>query len=138
MALERDHAPRHHRVMAWRAALVLILSAMAASCSLFNRESPQQKLFDALNRGNGVEANQLWQNMSEKDRLKFSRREGITPAVPPEQVVKMITRMQPDDMQGQVTIRPPENSGTLLDLPSLAQPQPAPAPQGPEEEQSSP
>jgi hypothetical protein len=99
----------------------------------FHRETPQQKLFDALNRGNGVEANQIWFNMSEKNRLKFQRGEGITPAVPPEQVVKMLTKMQPDDMQGQITIRPPENSGTLLDLPSVAQPaEPA---QQPEEQQ---
>jgi hypothetical protein len=138
MALERDHAPRHHRVMARRAALVLILCTIAASCSLFHSETPQQKLFDALNRGNGLEANQLWQNMSEKDRLKFSRGEGITPAVPPQQVVKMITQMQPEDMQGQITIRPPENSGTLLDLPSVAQPQPAQEPQEPGQEQLSP
>ena len=103
--------------------IVLIMAAGFSSCSLFHRETPQQKLFDALNRGNAPAANQIWLNMSPEDRVKFSRGEGITPAVPPQQVVKRLSQIAPDDMQGQITITPPNPGGTLLGLPALTAPQ---------------
>ncbi len=106
-------------------AQVLLLSAALSACSLFHRPTPQQKLFDALNRGNAAEASQLWLSMSQKDRIKFNRGEGIKSAVPPEQVVKTLTQMSPDEMHGQVTIQGPSGGGSLLDLPKLAQPKSA-------------
>jgi hypothetical protein len=105
-----------------RGALVLIISAALSGCWLFHRETPQQKLFDALNRGNGPAATQIWLAMSPEDRLKFNRGEGITPAVPPQEVVKKLTQMAPDEMQGEVSIKPPNAGATLLDLPALAAP----------------
>ena len=111
--------------MVRRVALLLLLGAGVGACSWFHHPSPQQKLFDALNRGNGIEANHLWLTMSQKDRMKFTRGEGITPAVPPQQVIKTLTEMSPDDMQGQITIKPPAEGGSLLDLPKLAAPQTA-------------
>ena len=109
-------------MMATRRLPVLLFALALAACSLFHRPTPQQKLFDALNRGDGVEASRLWLAMSQKDRMKFNRGEGIKPAVPPEAVVKKLTEMSPDDMEGQITIGPPNAGGTLLDLPKLAQP----------------
>ena len=85
-----------------RGAFILIISAGISACSLFHRETPQQKLFDALNRGNGPAATQIWLTMSPEDRLRFNRGEGITPAVPPQEAVKRLTQMTPDEMQGQV------------------------------------
>jgi hypothetical protein len=111
--------------MARRVALLLLLGAGVCACSWFHHPTPQQQLLDALNRGNGIEANHLWLTMSEKDRMKFTRGEGITPAVPPQQVIKTLTEMSPDDMQGQITIKPPAEGGSLLDLPKLAAPQTA-------------
>jgi hypothetical protein len=124
--------------MAMRGSLFSILAVSISACSLFHHPTPQQKLFDALNRGNAAEASQIWLGMSQKDRMKFNRGEGITPAVPPEQVVKKLTDMSPDEMQGEVTITPPAAEGSLLDLPKLAQPQAAgpsqPTPQKSQEE----
>lgn len=110
-----------------RGAFILIISAGISACSLFHRETPQQKLFDALNRGNGPAATQIWLTMSPEDRLRFNRGEGITPAVPPQEAVKRLTQMTPDEMQGQVSIKPPNAGGTLLDLPTLAAPQSGPS-----------
>jgi hypothetical protein len=129
--------------MVRRGALVLLLAASMGACSLFHRQTPQQKMFDALNRGNAAQASHIWLSMSQKDRMKFSRGEGLTPAVPPQQVVKKLSEMSPDEMQGEITIKPPSAGGSLLDLPKLAQPQagaPAPsaAPQTPEEPEDQP
>jgi len=110
--------------------IVLIMAAGINACSLFHRETPQQKLFDALNRGNAPAASQIWLSMSPEDRVKFSRGEGITPAVPPEQTVKMLTQMAPDEAQGQITISTPGSGGSLLNLPALAAPKPGTPPAG--------
>lgn len=115
--------------------ILLILAAGIVSCSLFHRETPQQKLFDALNRGNAPEATQIWLHMSLDDRIKFSRGEGIAPAVPPQQAVKMLSQMAPDEMQGQVTITPPAPGGTLLNLRALTAPQSGTPPTGSQPDQ---
>jgi hypothetical protein len=116
--------------MVRRGALVLVLAAAMAGCSLFHHPTPQQQMFDALNRGNGAEASQLWRTMSGEDRLKFNRGEGIAPAVPPEQVVKMLSERPPDENTREITIKAPNTGATLMDLPQLVKPQ-APAPVSP-------
>jgi hypothetical protein len=110
--------------MVRRGALVLVLAAAMAACSLFHHPTPQQQMFDALNRGNAAQASQLWLSMSEKDRLKFKRGEGIAPAVPPEQVVKMLSQAPPDEDTHEITIKSPNAGATLMDLPKLANPPP--------------
>jgi hypothetical protein len=112
-------------------AIILLMTASIGSCSLFHRETPQQKLFDALNRGNAPAASQIWLSMSPEDRVKFSRGEGIAPAVPPDQTVRMLTQMAPDDMHGQISLTPPASGGTLMNLPALAVPQPESPPAQP-------
>jgi hypothetical protein len=107
-----------------RGAMLLLLVAGVGACSWFHHPTPQQQLFDALNRGNSPQATKLWLSMSEKDRMKFSRGEGLKPAVPPQAVVDKLTHMDPDDMQGEITIQPPNaTGGSLLDLPKIANPQ---------------
>jgi redox-sensitive bicupin YhaK (pirin superfamily) len=61
-----------------RVALTLILAA-ASGCSYFHKESPQQQYTEALMRGNGMQASQIWLNMSADARMKFARGEGVTP-----------------------------------------------------------
>jgi hypothetical protein len=127
--LEPAGAARHYRSMARRGALLLFLAAGISSCSLFHRPTPQQKMFDALNRGDGAQASEMWLAMSQKDRMKFNRGEGIAPTVPSqEDVMKKLSDMSPDDMEGQVTIKPPGTGASLLDLPKYAGPQGGAAP----------
>ena len=97
--------------------LVTVLACSVNGCFLFhrNKTTPQQELFEALNRG-----------------------QGITPAVPPQEAIKKLSEMEPDEMQGQITIKPPNAGGTLLDLPQLTghpagNPAPSGAPQTPGE-----
>lgn len=117
--------------MVRRGALLLLIAAAIGACSWFHHPTPQQQMLDALNHGNAAQASHIWQEMSQKDRMKFNRGQGFTPAVPPEQVVKKLTEMSPDEAQGSITIRPPNTAGgSLLDLPQLQHPQadtPAPA-----------
>jgi len=120
--------------------LVTVLACSVNGCFLFhrNKTTPQQELFEALNRGDGPRATQLWLAMSPEDRVKFNRGQGITPAVPPQEAIKKLSEMEPDEMQGQITIKPPNAGGTLLDLPQLTghpagNPAPSGAPQTPGE-----
>lgn len=113
--------------------LVAVVACSVTGCFLFHRNqtTPQQELFEALNRGEGPRATQLWLGMSQEDRVKFNRGEGITPAVPPQEAIKKLSEMEPDEMQGQITITPPKTGGTLLDLPQFTgHPAAAPAPSG--------
>lgn len=121
--------------MARRCALLLLLAAGLGACSWFHHPTPQQRMFDALNRGNAAEASHIWLSMSQKDRMKFNRGEGLKPAVPPQEVVKKLSEMSPDDMEGEITIKPPVAGASLLDLPKLAAPQPVPQPPEEPEEQ---
>jgi redox-sensitive bicupin YhaK (pirin superfamily) len=57
---------------------VLGLMAIAAS-GCWYKKSSQQQYTEALMRGNSMQASQVWLNMSQEDRMKFARGEGIKP-----------------------------------------------------------
>ena len=114
--------------MVRRGTLLLLIVSGIGACSWFHHPTPQQQMLDALNRGNAAQAGYIWQQMSQKDRMKFNRGQGLSPAVPPEQVVKTLSQMSPDDAQEPITIKPPGPGGTLLELPQLVHPQPAAPP----------
>jgi hypothetical protein len=103
-----------------RAAVFAIMLAASAGCSLFGSgETPQQKFLDALNRGNSAQASQIWLTMTPEDRNRFRRGEGLTPAMPPDQVAKVLNEQGVSGDAGSATIAP--NSGaTLLDLQKAA------------------
>jgi hypothetical protein len=112
----------------WSRVPLLIVAAALSGCFLFHRETPQQKMLDALNRGNAAQASQIWHQMSQKDRMKFNRGEGLHPAVPPQQAAKMLSEMPPGDLPSEITIKPPNQGGSLMDLPKMINAQPAAAP----------
>ena len=100
--------------------LALVLAAMVSGCSLFHHgETPQQKFLDALNRGNSPEASQIWLTMSPDDRNRWRRGEGLSPAVPPDQAMKMLNEQGVATDQGQVNFGPNGAAG-LLSLPAAA------------------
>jgi hypothetical protein len=127
------------------AALLCLLSLSAPGCSLFHHgESPQQQFMNALNRGDGAQASQLWLTMSAKDRSNFSHDIGLKNTPNKDDVEKALLKHQqdeakkgdedPDDMgagnggdsdSGQVEV-PGVPAGGLSNLP-LFNPQP-PAP----------
>jgi hypothetical protein len=59
-----------------------IMALCAPGCSFFHHGEPQQQKFmDALNRGNGAEASQLWLTMSATDRANLAHSVGFRPQV---------------------------------------------------------
>lgn len=74
---------------AWIAcAALLALSLANSGCSLFHHhgETTQQKFIEALERGNGPEANQIWLHMNEQDRADWSHSLGMKPNVSKEKI----------------------------------------------------
>ena len=80
-------------------AIVLISAACAIAFAGCHSETQQQKFIDAMNRGNGAQANQIWLNMSAKDREKFSHGQGMQPDVSGDDVKKQIMQHYQDEMR---------------------------------------
>jgi len=108
--------------------LIVLAASIAGGCSLFhrNQKTPQQEFVDALNRGNSAEATQIWFQMSPGDRNKLRRGYGITPAVSPEQAMKLLNQAQVNESERPITIAP-DLGASLMRLPALATPPPAAA-----------
>jgi hypothetical protein len=81
-----------------RIAATAVFCALALGvqgCSLFHHgESPQQKFMDALNRGNGAQASQLWLTMSAKDRSNFSHNIGFQRQVNKDEIARAMLKHQ--------------------------------------------
>lgn len=115
---------------------------MASGCGLFHHgPTPQQQFLDALKRGNGAEANQMWLKMDAQDRADFSHSRGIAPEVSPGEVQAQLLRHQKadddsdtsagaetgaGDIDRQTTEMPglnlDPNAGSLQNLPKLMGP----------------
>ena len=107
-------------------AMMSVAASIVSGCSLLhrNQETPQQKFVDALNRGNSVEASRIWIQMSQDDRNKLRRGEGVAPAVSPEQAMKILNQAQAKESETPVTLAPDLGAG-LMRLPAIASPPPA-------------
>ncbi len=76
-------------------AVFYALALGAQGCSLFHHgESPQQKFMDALNRGNGAQASQLWLTMSAEDRSNFSHNIGFQRQVNKDEIARAMLKHQ--------------------------------------------
>ena len=51
---------------------------------------------DAMNRGNGAQASQIWLNMDAKSRADFAHNEGMQPNTSPDEVKKQIMQHYQD------------------------------------------
>jgi hypothetical protein len=116
------------------AALALAALLAAAGCWPFSGEdeTPQQRFLQALSRGQAMEANQIWRTMTPKERVEFSRGQGIKPAADPkemqEEIIKrFLTRAEQSPGDVQVEQIAPPAGGSLLDLRRYAEPQAAPS-----------
>jgi hypothetical protein len=113
--------------------LALVLSAVSG-CSLFHKKSPQQQYTEALMRGNGMQAGQIWLNMSADDRMKFARGEGIKPddESTKKNIQQMMTEHQnqsgegPSNAEEMEEQMPTPLGASIRDLPA-ASPSSAPA-----------
>ena len=82
----------------WRTSIACAaLFALAVTnygCSLFHHhgETTQQKFIEALERGNGPEANQIWLHMNEQERADWSHSLGMKPNVSKENIQADVMR----------------------------------------------
>jgi hypothetical protein len=69
-------------------AALLAIGVGTGGCSLFHHDRPtaQQKFVEALERGNGPEANQIWLHMNEQERADWSHSIGMKPNVSKEDI----------------------------------------------------
>src|SRR6266436_9664272 len=83
----------------WRrvsiASIAALLMLVLPGCSLFHHGvPPQQQFLDALKRGNGPEANQIWLTMTPDDRANLSHSAEIRPPVSKEELETELARHQ--------------------------------------------
>ena len=85
--------------MVWAtAAIACVFSLGAGGCSLFHHgDSPQQQFMNALNRGNGAEANTVWLKMSAKDRSNLSHGIGFKQKIDKDDVGRALLKHQEEE-----------------------------------------
>ena len=77
------------------AALSFLVSVSVQGCSLFHHgEPPQQKFMNALNRGNGAQASNIWLTMSEKDRANLTHSIGFKPNIDKDDIGRALLKHQ--------------------------------------------
>ena len=64
-----------------------------AGCS---HQTQQQKFVDAMNHGNGAQANQIWLHMDARSRADFSHSQGMQPETSPDDVKKQVMQHYQD------------------------------------------
>jgi hypothetical protein len=79
------------------AAMLCLLDMSAHGCSLFHHEPAQQKFMDALNRGDGAQASQIWLKMSAKDRSNLSHNIGLKPQVDKDDIGRALLKHQQEE-----------------------------------------
>jgi hypothetical protein len=69
-------------------AAPFVVAMGIGGCSLFHHDTPstQQKFIEALERGNGPEANEIWLKMNAKERADWSHSVGMKPNVSKENI----------------------------------------------------
>ena len=82
-------------------ALSIATCAIAlAGCWPFhsNQETQQQKFIEALNRGNGAQASQIWLHMDAKSRAEFAHNQGMQPNLSSDEVRKQVMQHYQEKM----------------------------------------
>ena len=103
-------------------ALSIATGAIAlAGCWPFhsNQETQQQKFIQALNRGNGAQASQIWLNMDANSRADFSHSQGMQPNFSSDEVQKQVMQHYQDKMGADDSEESIERPTPYLDLGGL-------------------
>ena len=85
------------RACATRIGVATFLSMTAFILHGCSRESQQQQFMNALNRGNGAQASQLWLNMSAKDRSNLSHNVGFKQEASQDDVQRALLKHQKEE-----------------------------------------
>ena len=115
---------------------LLLATLSLAGCWPFHRgPTPQQQFLDALKTGRTADANQIWQNMTPEDRLKFQTGQGMTQEANPDEVKQKIAQHYQDqtgsdaDPGASIEQTMPGLGGSLQNLPNLLPPNGGGSPQ---------
>jgi hypothetical protein len=103
-------------------ALSIATGAIAlAGCWPFhsNQETQQQKFIQALNRGNGAQASQIWLNMDANSRADFSHSQGMQPNLSSDEAQKQVMQHYQDKMGADDSEESIERPTPYLDLGGL-------------------
>jgi hypothetical protein len=76
------------------AAMLWLLGLSVQGC---HGDSSQQQFTDALSRGNGAQASQLWLKMSAKDRSNFEHNIGFKNTANKDDIEKALLKHQQDE-----------------------------------------
>jgi hypothetical protein len=80
-----------------RIGVATFLSITALILHGCSHESQQQQFMNALNRGNGAQASQLWLNMSAKDRSNLSHNVGFKQEATQDDVQRALLKHQKEE-----------------------------------------
>ncbi len=103
-------------------ALSIATCAIAlAGCWPFhsNQETQQQKFIEALNRGNGAQASQIWLHMDAKSRAEFAHNQGMQPNLSSDEVQKQVMQHYQENMGDDDSGESIERPTPYLDLGGL-------------------
>jgi hypothetical protein len=114
-----------------RAAFMAVAAFAIAGC--WSHETQQQKFINAMNHGNGAQANQIWLRMDAKSRADFSHSQGMQPETSSDDLKKQVMQHYQDKMgenqdSGESIEKPTPNVhlGGLESLPEWVGPTGAP------------
>jgi len=105
------------------AATIVFTACAIGLAGCWHKETQQQKFLEALNRGNGAEAGEIWRNMDADSRAALAHNEGVKPKLSPAQVQQQVMKHYQGDAQGDhsdetiESVTPNIGSGGLESLP---------------------
>lgn len=96
--------------------------SMAGLTGCWHQKTDQQKFLEALNRGNGAQAAEIYRNMDAKSRAALAHNEGIKPKLSAAQIQQQVmqhygTDSDADSDQTIESVTPHVGSGGLESLP---------------------
>ena len=104
-------------------AIVFVAAANVVGLTgCWHQKTQQQKYLEALNRGNGAQAAEIWRNMDADSRAALAHNEGIKPKLSPSQIQQQVMQhygadSDPDAQDTIESVTPHVGSGGLETLP---------------------
>jgi hypothetical protein len=112
-----------------RAIVFTVAACGIALAGCWHKETQQQQFIEAINHGNGAQANQIWLHMNAKSRADFAHSQGMHPTMSPDDIKNQVTQHYQDEAgdegsEGETVEKPAPsvNLGGLESLPEWTGP----------------
>jgi len=73
-------------------AATFAIACAIATAGCWHKKTQQQKFLEALNRGNGAQAGEIWRNMDADSRAALAHNEGVKPQLSPAQIQQQVMK----------------------------------------------